>query len=116
MTGLTLYHNPDCSKSRRAKEILEASGAAFELVEYLKTPLSGGEIRDLLGKLDAEPGELVRRDDNFRALGLDESACADADAVIGLLVAHPELMQRPVAAKGSKALIARPPERVETLL
>ena len=116
MAQLTLYHNPNCSKSRGAKEILEAAGVGFELVEYLSAPLSAGELRGLLEKLGIAPIELVRKDSRFREIGLDESDYQSKEAVAVLLAAHPELMQRPVVVKGKKALIARPSELVQELL
>ncbi|MCM2330703.1 MAG: arsenate reductase (glutaredoxin), partial [Pseudomonas sagittaria] len=51
MTDLTLYHNPRCSKSRGALELLEARGLQPRVVHYLETPPSAAELRELLGKL-----------------------------------------------------------------
>ncbi len=116
MTGITLYHNPNCSKSRGAKEILESKGADFEVVEYLKKPLNAQGVRRLLKLLDVPPAELVRKDGHFRELGLKSEDYVTASAVATLLAEHPKLMQRPVAVRGERAVIARPPELVETLL
>lgn len=116
MADITLYHNPGCSKSRGAKEILESRGADFEVVEYLQTPLDVKAIRDLLQLLDVPPEELVRKDGHFRELGLKAEDYTTADAVAKLIAAHPKLMQRPVAVRGQRAVIARPSELVETLL
>ncbi|MEJ2087138.1 MAG: arsenate reductase family protein [Gammaproteobacteria bacterium] len=116
MAEITLYHNPNCSKSRGAKEILESRGADFEVVEYLKRPLTVEEIRDLLALLPDDPAELVRKDSHFKELGLDAQDYTTADAVAALLAEHPRLMQRPIAVRGGKAVIGRPSERVEELL
>jgi arsenate reductase len=116
MSEITLYHNPNCSKSRGAKEILESRGVDFDVVEYLKTPLGAAEIERLLGLLGGEPAELVRNDSHFKELGLDADDYQTAEAVAGLLAEHPRLMQRPVAVRGDKAVIARPSELVESLL
>lgn len=116
MADITLYHNPNCSKSRGAKEILEARGADFAVVEYLKTPLDAKAIRHLLKLLGVPPGELVRKDGHFRELGLKEEDYTTAEAVAALLTEHPKLMQRPVVVRGERAVIARPSELVETLL
>ena len=51
MTDLTLYHNPRCSKSRGALELLEARGLTPTVVRNLETPLSATQIKALLGKL-----------------------------------------------------------------
>lgn len=116
MSDVTLYHNPNCSKSRGAKEILESRGADFEVVEYLKTPLDEAQIRDLIDLLDTAPEELVRKDSHFKELGLEASDYTTPEAVAALLAEHPKLMQRPVAVRGNKAVIARPSELVEQLL
>jgi len=116
MAEITLYHNPNCSKSRGAKDILESRHADFEVVEYLKTPLDAKAVKRLLALLDVPPEELVRKDGYFRELGLEAQDYTTADAVATLLAEHPKLMQRPVAVRGSRAVIARPSELVETLL
>jgi len=116
MADITLYHNPNCSKSRGAKEILESRGINFEVVEYLTSPLSSEQITALLALLADEPAELVRKDSHFKELGLDAGRYTSTEAVAELLASHPKLMQRPVAVRGSRAVIARPSERIEELL
>ena len=116
MDSIVLYHNPACSKSRGALETLRAQGADFEIVEYLKTPLDEADLRRILGLIDDAPAELVRKDAHFRELGLSAADYATEDAVVALLLEHPKLMQRPVAIRGERAVIARPSEKVEELL
>lgn len=116
MSTLTLYHNPNCSKSRGAKEILEARGVEFEVIEYLQKPLTADAIESLLGLLQVEPDALVRKDSHFKELGLDVADYRTAGAVAALLAEHPKLMQRPIAVCGERAVIARPSELVEELL
>ena len=62
------------------------------------------------------PAELVRKDKNFRALGLDPGDYTTRDEVVKLLLEHPKLMQRPVIILGDKAVIARPSEKVYELI
>ncbi len=116
MARVVLYHNPACSKSRGAKQLLEERNVDFDTVEYLKAPLGEADIRRILGLVDDPPAELVRKDGNFRELGLRAGDYVTADAVVDLLVEHPKLMQRPVVVRGENAVIARPPEKVEELL
>jgi arsenate reductase len=66
--------------------------------------------------LDTPPAEMVRKDRRFEELELKAADYVTAEAVVALLVKHPELMQRPVIVKGDKAVIARPPERLLALL
>tara|TARA_B100000686_G_scaffold55676_2_gene60032 strand:- start:1836 stop:2039 length:204 start_codon:yes stop_codon:yes gene_type:complete len=66
--------------------------------------------------LPDDPGELVRKDKNFKELGLDAEHFQTKSAVVNLLVEHPKLMQRPIIIRGKKAVIGRPSEKVEELL
>jgi arsenate reductase len=113
---ITLYHNPNCSKSRGALAILEDRGIDFDVVEYLKEPLSSDQVAGLLARLDADPAELVRNDAHFKELGLDAADYRTAESVAELLAEHPGLMQRPVVVRGDRAVIGRPPELIEELL
>ena len=116
MGDLLVYHNPRCSKSRGALEILGDRGVDVEVIEYLQTPPDRATLEWILDTIDEPPSELVRHDDRFRELGLDPAAAQDRDDVISLLLEHPELMQRPVVIRGDRGLIARPSEKVTALL
>jgi len=116
VADLVVYHNPRCSKSRGALEILADRGVHAEVVEYLDDPPDRTALEELLDRLDEPPAALVRHDDRFRALRLDPDRYEDRSAVVGLLVQHPELMQRPVVVRDGRAVIARPSERVLELL
>ena len=63
-----------------------------------------------------EPAELVRKDKKFKELGLNADDYVTREAVVEVLLRHPELMQRPVIIKDQKAVIARPSEKVLELL
>ena len=116
MARIVLYHNPACSKSRGAKQILAERDVDFDTVEYLKTPLDEAELRRILDVIDDPPAELVRKDAHFRELGLSAENYVTADAVVNLLLEHPKLMQRPVVLRGDQGVIGRPSERVEDLI
>ena len=116
MAKTTVYHNPVCSKSRGALEILGARGVECEVIEYLKTPPDRATLARVLELLAGPPGDLVRKDKRFRELGLREADHVTREQVIALLLAHPELMERPVVVHDRRAVIARPSERVLELL
>jgi arsenate reductase len=113
---LLVYHNPGCSKSRGALEILRERGVEHDVVAYLEAPLSRADLSRLLELLPDPPGELVRKDKNFAALGLDAERYTESEAVIDLLLEHPKLMQRPIAVLGDHAVIGRPSEKVLELV
>ena len=86
------------------------------MIEYLKNPLSRGDFERFLDLLPDEPAELVRKDKKFKELGLNADGYVTREAVVEVLLRHPELMQRPVIIKDQKAVIARPSEKVLELL
>jgi arsenate reductase len=110
MSPVVIYHNPNCSNSRRALAWLGEQGVDHEVVQYLKTPLTRNDLDALVTRLADAPADLVRHDKRFGELGLDPDAYGSKKAVVDLLVEHPELMQRPVVVDGDTAIIARPPE------
>lgn len=113
---IRVYHNPVCSKSRGALEILGERGTDVEVIEYLKELPTRADLERILDAIPDEPAALVRKDKRFKELELDEADYRSRDAVIELLLAHPELMERPVVFRGDRALICRPSERVLELL
>lgn len=116
MTDLTLYHNPRCSKSRGALELLEARGLTPTVVRYLETPLSAAQLRDLLAKLNISARQLLRSgEDEYKTLNLADSGLTDAQ-LIDAMAAHPKLIERPILVAGDKAVIGRPPEKVLEIL
>ena len=116
MTDIRIYHNPACSHSRGALQILEESPADVEVVLYLETPPSKAELERFLDLLEDPPADLVRKDKRFAELGLVESDYQTPEQVVAVLLNHPELMQRPIIVKNDRAVLARPSEKVLTLL
>lgn len=116
MTELTLYHNPRCSKSRGALELLEARGLQPTVVRYLDTPPSAAELRALLAKLGIPARQLLRSgEDEYKALNLAD-ADLNEEQLIAAMAAHPKLIERPILVAGERAVIGRPPEKVLELL
>jgi arsenate reductase (glutaredoxin) len=89
--------------------LLRAQGVEFDTVEYLKTPLHRTTLERIVAMLDVAPAELVRKDRRFEELALKTADFVTTDAVVALLLKHPELMQRLIIVKGGKAVIACPP-------
>lgn len=116
MTDLTLYHNPRCSKSRAALQLLEERGLQPTVVHYLDNPPSAAQLRDVLNKLGLPPRQLLRSgEDEYRQLNLADQALGD-DALIEAMVAHPRLIERPILITADRAVIGRPPENILELL
>ncbi|KPX50451.1 Arsenate reductase [Pseudomonas syringae pv. helianthi] len=116
MTDLTLYHNPRCSKSRGALELLQARGLTPDIVLYLETPPDADRLRDLLGKLGIGARQLLRTgEDDYKQLDLADPSLSD-EQLITAMAAHPKLIERPILVAGDKAVIGRPPENILELL
>jgi arsenate reductase len=117
MSDITIFHNQACSKSRGALAILEERGVSHDVVRYLDTPPDRATLERILDAIPDEPKALVRTDDDkFKKLGIPKSDVTTRAQVIEVLLAHPEVMQRPVVFVGDKAVIARPSEKVLELL
>lgn len=116
MPDVTILHNTACSTSRHALDEASTSGADVEVVQYLKTPLDRAALLDLVGKLEDQPADLVRKDGFFKAQGLAADDYVTPEAVADLLVEHPRLMERPVLVRGDRAIIGRPKDRVPAFL
>jgi arsenate reductase len=106
-----IYHNPRCSKSRQALELLRQRGLNPRVIEYLQTPPDLATLKSF--RLPAR--ELLRdNEDEYAALNLGDTGKTEAE-LLGAIVAHPILLQRPIVIHHGRALIARPPERVNEL-
>ncbi len=116
MTELTLYHNPRCSKSRAALQLLEERDLQPVVVHYLDTPPSAAQLREVLEKLGLPPRGLLRSGEvEYRELGLANQALSD-EQLIAAMAAHPRLIERPILIAGDRAVIGRPPENILELL
>ena len=116
MTDLTLYHNPRCSKSRGALELLEARGLTPTVVRYLETPLDAAQLKALLAKLDLTARQLLRTgEEEYKTLNRADASLSDPQ-LIAAIAAHPKLMERPILETADKAIIGRPPENVLEIL
>lgn len=112
---MKIYHNPRCQKSRETLAILEGKGLKPEIVLYLESPPSREELKAILKMLGISASELVRKGeqvykDHFKGKNLTE------EEWLGALLQYPKLIERPIVVKGGKAVIGRPPEKVEELL
>ena len=109
---VTIYHNPRCSKSRATLDLLTEAGVAPQIVEYLVTPPSEAELKEILEKLGLKPRDIMRQGELlYRDLGLGDENLSD-EALIAAMHQHPILIERPIVVAGEKAALGRPPEAV----
>lgn len=107
-TPIIIYHNPRCRKSREALQELETTHVEVHIVEYLKTPPSEKELKQLCSKLGLKPEEMVRKGEALYKDEYKNKKLSDAEW-LRVLSTHPVLIERPIVIKGEKAVIARAP-------
>jgi arsenate reductase len=111
---IRIFHNARCSKSRGALALLE--GREVEVVNYLDTPPSAAELKQLLKLLGIPARQLLRSGEAiYKELDLADPALPEA-ALIAAMVEHPILIERPIVVANGKAVIGRPPEAVLAIL
>lgn len=116
MTDTRLYHNPRCSKSRGALELLRERGIEPTIINYLDTPPTAGELGALLAMLGTSARELLRTGESeYAELGLADAGTSE-DQLVEAMATHPRLMERPIFVHAGRAVVGRPPERVLELL
>lgn len=97
--------------------VAEEMGVDHDVVLYIKEPPDKATLEAIVAGLEDPVEDLVRKDSKFKKLGLDPDTYVDnPEAVVDVLVAHKQLLQRPVVVKGKKAIIGRPKDRISEFL
>lgn len=116
MSKITIYQKPTCTTCRQVYAVLKESGVDFDAVNYYVEPISKEKLKELLKKMGISAEELLRKKEEiYRTLKLSERKLSE-DEVVELMVKHPDLIQRPIVEKGSKAILARPAEKIKDIL
>ncbi len=115
MAAYTIYHNPRCSKSREALELLREKGIEPKVIEYMKDVPTEREMEMILMKLNMKAEKLVRKSEaiykeRFKGLKLNEHEW------VRVMRENPNLIERPIVIKGHKGVIGRPIEKLKELL
>ena len=115
MKSVTIWHNPKCSKSRRALELIRERGIEPTIVKYLDTPPTLEQLEAALAALRFEPRDLMRQNERAyrdRSLG---DASLSREELLRAMIEIPALIERPVVFRGERAVVGRPPETVAKL-
>ena len=111
---ITVYEKPTCTTCRIVKKELAGKGVDFEAINYFEQPLTPEILKNLLKAAGLKPAEAMRtKEEAYKkyVAGKDLSE----DQMLEVMVAHPELIQRPIVVKGKKAVIPRPVEKLREL-
>jgi len=115
MLQLVIYHNEVCSKSNKALAWLQQHNISHSVRNFISEPLSREELKQLLDELGMKASDLVRKNESLYQERSSEKEISEAQW-LDILLIHPELIERPLVSNGIKAIIARPPEKIQSLL
>jgi len=97
-------------------KLLRESGISYEKVNYYTEPLNRKKLTELLRKMNLKPRDILRKSEPvYKELGLSDDNFSDSE-LIGLMIEHPDLIQRPIVERGDRAVLGRPTENVKELL
>jgi len=116
MPKLKVYLKPSCTTSRKVVTILTQKGVEFEKVDYYKTPFTKTLLNDLLNKMNMKPSELLRKkEEAYKDLDLKNKTYTE-NQLLNKMLKNPDLIERPMVAKGMKVMLARPAESVKDII
>lgn len=116
MNKITLYHNPNCSTSRKALALLRERGLEPEVVLYLKTPPSATELEEIAAATGEPLRALLRtKETAYTEQGLDNPELTD-DQIAAAMHARPVLINRPILVTDKGARLGRPLEKILEVL
>ena len=115
MAKYRIFHNPRCSKSRQALEILVSNNKDYEIFLYLQETLDKKSIKNLLDILGLNPKDILRSGEaEYKENKLSQYGAED-EALIDFMIKYPKIIERPIVIKGNRGVIGRPPENVLSL-
>jgi len=115
MTTTIIYQKPTCSTCRQVIKLAKASGKPFQAINYYEQPFTKTKLKGLLKKAGLKATDIIRtKEEVYKTLNLRNSNLGE-DELVDLLLKHPDLIQRPLVEKGGQALLARPPERIQSI-
>jgi len=98
-------------------KILQKKNINFTCKEYLKEGLNYTELNKIIGLLNIKPNELVRMNEKeFKDLKLSDKQINNKDDIINSIIEFPKILQRPIIINNQKAVIGRPPEKINEIL
>ncbi len=114
--SVKIYHNPRCSKSRQALELLKEKGIDPQIMLYLENGISYDEAKDLFQRLNLNAAlPMVRiKEPEFKDAGLSKTS-SDEELLHGIAT-YPKLLERPIVITDKGAEICRPPEKIMNII
>ena len=115
MKMIKIYHNNRCSKSRQALEIVNTFADEVEIIDYMKDQIGKNDLLQVLDELNMNPQDLLRKNEaDYKNHVKGKSL--NNDQIIDLMLEYPRLIERPIVIFEGRAIVARPPEKVNDFL
>ena len=116
MNKILIYHNPRWGKSRESVKILEKSGLEYKTIDYINSPPSQSELQSLADKMGIRAKDFIRsRESEYKEFNL-KTQLDDDNKLFKYMSENPKLIERPIIVKGDRAVLGRPPEKVEEFI
>jgi len=116
MSSITIYHNPACGTSRNVLGLIRNTGEEPTIIEYLKTPPDANTLKSLIAAMGIPVREVLRQKGTpYDELGLSDSKWTD-EQLIGFMLEHPTLINRPIVVTPIGVRLCRPSEAVLDIL
>lgn len=113
---IVIHHNAACGTSRKVLEAIRSAGIEPVIIDYLKEGWTRPQLLALFAAADLSPSEAMRRERSpAEALGLLKPEVTD-EMILDAMVAHPELVNRPIVASPKGVRLCRPAERLHEIL
>jgi arsenate reductase len=112
---IKIYHNPRCSKSREALQLLVEKGLEHEVINYMDNPLTEEELTDLLDSLGMDAFELIRTNEQIWKNEFADMEMDDTELIL-LMIEFPQLMERPIIWNDDRAVVARPAAKMDEVI
>jgi arsenate reductase len=112
---ITIFHNSRCGKSRECLAFLDQSDQEVTLINYLVNPPTYDELYNIISMLQIKPIELVRQKESIWVDQFKNKKLTEVE-IIQAMVSYPILIERPIVIRDGKAVIARPLDKIHTIL
>jgi arsenate reductase len=112
---IKIYHNSQCKKSRAGLEYLKGKGIEFEIVEYLKDPLTEKQLEKLLIKLNLKAEDMIRTQEEYYRKNLKGKKFSEHEW-IRIILENPKLLKRPIIEAQYKAIWGDPVENIDIVV
>ncbi len=110
----TIYHNPRCKKSRAGLQFVQEQTSDFEVIEYIKNPITKDIFKDLLAKLNLRPQDMIRTQEAIYKSDFKGKNFSD-DEWVTIMTENPKLIKRPIVVKNNKAVWGDPVDNIKVL-